>query len=169
VRGIFWCKNRKEHNLTIHIYYKRLLFCKSRALNKYLANFTCRFKQIFIKFITAVASHDHPLVLFIDDLQWADSSTLAMLSALLLPSSSSSTSTSTSSASPVNLSSATPVTHLLVLGAYRENEVSPEHPFVRMMEDVRAHGGCVQDLVLQPLGLAGIFFFLITKKQLAKK
>eukprot|EP00026_Physarum_polycephalum_P000093 Phypoly_transcript_00093.p1 GENE.Phypoly_transcript_00093~~Phypoly_transcript_00093.p1 ORF type:complete len:2228 (+),score=422.82 Phypoly_transcript_00093:105-6788(+) len=108
-----------------------------------------RFKQLFIKFMATIASRDHPLVIFLDDLQWADPSTLSILSTLLLPSSSSA---STSSTSILSAS----VSHLLILGAYRENEVSHDHAFVRMVDDLRARGGCVQDLMLQPLTLEDV-------------
>jgi hypothetical protein len=97
--------------------------------------------------MATVASRDHPLVIFLDDLQWADPSTLSILSSLLQPSSAASSST----ASILSAS----VSHLLILGAYRENEVSRDHAFVRLVEDLRARGSCVQ--VCCPLPFLTLF------------
>lgn len=86
--------------------------------------------------MSAVASKNHPLVIFIDDLQWADASTLAMLTMILSPPSK---------------------THyLLILGAYRENEVSSDHPFMCTVTDIITKKGHVQDLVLKPLALEDV-------------
>lgn len=63
-----------------------------------------RFDLTFEKFISVFTQPEHPLVLFLDDLQWADSDSLTVLE---------------------NLLAAPRARHLLVLGAYRENEVSP--------------------------------------------
>lgn len=94
--------------------------------------------MVFIKFMATIASKDHPLVIFIDDLQWADSSTLALLTTLLTANSSSN------------------VNHLLILGAYRENEVNNDHPFMRTIEDIKSRKGLIQDLVLLPLSLSDV-------------
>lgn len=88
--------------------------------------------------MSTIATKEHPLVIFIDDLQWADSSTLALLTTLLTSSASSS------------------VHHLLILGAYRENEVSSDHPFVRTVEEIKNREGLIQDLVLLPLSLSDV-------------
>lgn len=63
-----------------------------------------RLLRVFGDLIRAVATADHPLVLFIDDLQWADASTPELLVHLIADSS---------------------IRHLLVIGAYRDNEVQP--------------------------------------------
>lgn len=75
-----------------------------------------RFNYVFSRFVGAIASKLHPLVLFIDDLQWADSSSLDLLRNLL-----------TDSASK----------YFLCICAYRDNEVSPTHPFIVAVEEMR--------------------------------
>jgi predicted ATPase/class 3 adenylate cyclase len=66
-----------------------------------------RFDYLFRRFVGAISTHEHPLVVFIDDLQWADSASLHLLHTLM---------TDTAGG------------HLLCIGAYRDNEVSPTHP-----------------------------------------
>ena len=75
-----------------------------------------RFNYVFRKFAIAVSTAEHPAVVFIDDLQWADSSSLMLLKSLVTD--------------PDN-------DHLLFIGAYRDNEVSPSHPFMITVEEVR--------------------------------
>lgn len=86
-----------------------------------------RFRQVFVNFVSALSAPDHPLVIFVDDLQWADPHTLNLLTILL-------------TASP---------NHLLILGAYRDNEVSDDHSLIRTIKDIKHKGGCVEDLLLQ--------------------
>jgi predicted ATPase/signal transduction histidine kinase/tRNA A-37 threonylcarbamoyl transferase component Bud32 len=91
-----------------------------------------RFGQVLRKFLGVFATPEHPLVLFLDDLQWADLASLQLLQNLL-----------THPETPP----------LLLLGAYRDNEVSPSHPVMSMVEGVRKAGARVTDLQLEPLGL----------------
>jgi PAS domain S-box-containing protein len=89
-----------------------------------------RFQLVFRRFIGVFARPEHPLTLFLDDLQWLDAATLDVLGDLLT----------------------TPdVHHLLLIGAYRDNEVHPNHPLIRKLEAVRAAGAIVQEIVLAPL------------------
>jgi predicted ATPase len=90
-----------------------------------------RFQQVFTNFLTALTSSTRPIVIFIDDLQWSDSSTLTMLTTLLVPPSL--------------------IRHLLIVGAYRDNEVNDAHPLVHTLQEIKENGGLVQDLTLQPL------------------
>ncbi len=87
-----------------------------------------RFNLLFQALIQALATAEHPLVMFLDDLQWADSASLALIQILLTEA---------------------PVTHLLLLGAYRDNEVFPGHPLMLMLE--KRHAEIVQTLTLGPL------------------
>jgi predicted ATPase len=89
-----------------------------------------RFQLVFRRFIGVFARPEHPLTLFLDDLQWLDATTLDVLEGLL--------------AQP-------DVQHLLLIGAYRDNEVDPNHPLIRKLEAIREAGAIVQDIVLQPL------------------
>src|SRR3984893_17183099 len=75
---------------------------------------------------------EHPLALFFDDLQWLDAETLSLLEHLVTH---------------------PEVRHVLLVGAYRDNEVSPSHPLPRTLEAIRKAGARVQEIVLAPLGL----------------
>jgi PAS domain S-box-containing protein len=91
-----------------------------------------RFQLVFRRILGAFARPEHPLALFLDDLQWLDTATLDLLEHLVTHSE---------------------VRHLLLVGAYRDNEVSPSHPLLRTLEAVRKAGARVQEIVLAPLGL----------------
>src|SRR5205823_12555207 len=91
-----------------------------------------RFHTVFRRFLGVFASAEHPLALYLDDLQWLDAATLDLLEHLVTHSD---------------------VRHLLLIGAYRDNEVSPSHPLVRTLEAIRKAGARVQEIVLAPLGL----------------
>jgi PAS domain S-box-containing protein len=89
-----------------------------------------RFQLVFRRFISVFARPEHPLALFLDDLQWLDAATLELLEDLL---------------------TRPDVQDLLLIGAYRDNEVDPTHPLVRKLEAIRQAGAAVQDIVLTPL------------------
>jgi PAS domain S-box-containing protein len=89
-----------------------------------------RFQLVFSRFIGVFARPEHPLALFLDDLQWLDAATLDLLEDLLIRGD---------------------VGHLLLIGAYRDNEVNPAHPLVRKVEAIRRAGGTVQEIRLLPL------------------
>jgi predicted ATPase/signal transduction histidine kinase len=91
-----------------------------------------RFQMVFRRFLDVFARKEHPLALFLDDLQWLDSATLDLLEHLVTHSD---------------------VRHLLLVGAYRDNEVGPSHPLVRTLEAIRETGASVHEIVLAPLGL----------------
>jgi PAS domain S-box-containing protein len=91
-----------------------------------------RFQMVFRRFLGAFARPEHPLALFLDDLQWLDAATLELLEHLIT--------------NP-------DVRHVLLIGAYRDNEVNPSHPLMRTLAAVRKAGARVQDIVLAPLGL----------------
>lgn len=89
-----------------------------------------RFQLVFRRFIRVFARPEHPLALFLDDLQWLDAATLDLLE---------------------DLSTQADVRHLLLIGAYRDNEVSDTHPLMRKLQAIRRAGARVQDVVLAPL------------------
>jgi predicted ATPase/HPt (histidine-containing phosphotransfer) domain-containing protein len=90
-----------------------------------------RFQRVFREFLKASATADHPLVLFIDDLQWADPSTPELL---------------------VYVISEEALQHLLVIGAYRDNEVHSGHPLRVALADLEAkQPGAVREIQLSPL------------------
>ena len=98
-----------------------------------------RFQMVFRQFLGAFARPEHPLALFLDDLQWLDAATLEILEYLI--------------ADPE-------VRHLMLVGAYRDNEVSPSHPLMRTLEAIRKANARVQEIVLAPLGLNDIGRFV---------
>jgi PAS domain S-box-containing protein len=89
-----------------------------------------RFQQVFRRFIGVFARPEHPLALFLDDLQWLDAATLDLMENLLTQSD---------------------VKHLLLIGAYRDNEVGPAHPLMSRLEAIRRAGVMLQEIVLTPL------------------
>jgi predicted ATPase len=88
-----------------------------------------RFQLVFRQFIGVFARPEHPLALFLDDLQWLDAATLDLLEDLL---------------------SRSDLRHLLLIGAFRDNEVTAAHPLMRRLEAIRATGR-VHDIKLGPL------------------
>jgi predicted ATPase/GAF domain-containing protein len=89
-----------------------------------------RFQFVFRRFIRVFARPEHPLALFLDDLQWLDAATLDLLEDLLTQ---------------------TDLQHLLLIGAYRDNEVDSSHPLMRKLEVIRKAGVALQSIVLAPL------------------
>jgi predicted ATPase len=93
-----------------------------------------RFQLLVQRVLAVFARSDHPLVLFFDDLQWADRATLELLRYIL----------------------DTGMSHLLLVGAYRDNEVDAVHPLTRTVEEIRKSGTAVQSIVLQALPVADV-------------
>jgi len=91
-----------------------------------------RFQLVLVRLLGVFARAEHPLALFLDDLQWLDAATLQLLEHLMTE---------------------PDLQHLLLLGAYRDNEVSPSHPLMRRLDAIRKTGAIVHDFVLSPLGL----------------
>jgi PAS domain S-box-containing protein len=91
-----------------------------------------RFQMAFRRFLGVFARKEHPLALFLDDLQWLDAATLDLLEHLVTH---------------------PEVRHLLLVGAYRDNEVGPAHPLLRTLEAIRAADARVHEIVLAPLEL----------------
>jgi PAS domain S-box-containing protein len=89
-----------------------------------------RFQLVLRRFISVFARSEHPLALFLDDLQWLDSATLEVLEALLTQAD---------------------VQHLLMIGAYRDNEVDTAHPLARKLEEIREAGASINEIKLAPL------------------
>ena len=88
------------------------------------------FQSVLRRFIAVFARPEHPLVLFLDDLQWLDAATLDLLEDILTQ---------------------REIRHLLLIGAYRDNEVDVAHPLVRRLDAMRRAGAAIQDVVLTPL------------------
>ncbi|MGB3640116.1 MAG: AAA family ATPase [Rivularia sp. (in: cyanobacteria)] len=89
-----------------------------------------RFNLLFQKFIQVFTNKEHPLVIFLDDLQWADSASLKLIKLLMSESNNGS---------------------LLLIGAYRDNEVFPAHPLMLTLDEVSKADAVVNTITLQPL------------------
>ncbi|XZO00574.1 MAG: protein kinase domain-containing protein [Microcoleus sp.] len=94
-----------------------------------------RFNRLFKEFIRVFAQKEHPLVIFLDDLQWADSATLKLMQTLITD--------------PYQQ-------YLLLIGAYRDNEVTPTHPLIQTVEEIEKTGTVVNNIVLEPLDLENV-------------
>ncbi|MGH1395314.1 MAG: ATP-binding protein, partial [Trichormus sp.] len=91
-----------------------------------------RFNLFFARFISIFSRQEHPLVIFLDDLQWADLASLNFLELI--------TSNSESQ-------------YLLIIGAYRDNEVSPTHPLMQTLEKIIQAEANVNQITVTPLEL----------------
>lgn len=86
-----------------------------------------RLKSAFEDFIGVCATQEHPLVLFLDDLQWGDLSSIKLIKTLIERNSS----------------------YLHLVGAYRENEVEAGHPLLQVVDELKNHD--IKTLYIQPL------------------
>jgi PAS domain S-box-containing protein len=89
-----------------------------------------RFQLVFRRLIGVFARAEHPLALFLDDLQWLDAATLDLLEDLVTRSD---------------------LQHLMLIGAYRDNEVTAAHPLMRRLDAINDAGGKVAEITLTPL------------------
>ena len=94
-----------------------------------------RFNRVFQEFIGVFTQAEHPLVIFLDDLQWADAASLNLMQLLVGNSDSQ---------------------YLLLIGAYRDNEVSPTHPLIQSIEQIEKTGTPINNIVLQPLNFENV-------------
>ena len=89
-----------------------------------------RLDRLFPRFVKAFACAGHPLVLFLDDMQWADAATLRMIELLMAPGDNCA---------------------MLFIGAYRDNEVSTAHPLIALSDKLLARGVRLSTLELSAL------------------
>ncbi|WP_341734383.1 ATP-binding sensor histidine kinase [Microcoleus sp. EPA2] len=90
-----------------------------------------RFNRVMQQFIHAIATAEHPLILFLDDCQWIDAATVKMYQE--------------------NCIARNP--YLLVINAYRDGEISPTHPLMLANDALRAKGISITEIQLKPLTL----------------
>ena len=109
-----------------------------------------RFQLVFRRFIGVFARPEHPLALFLDDLQWLDAATLDLLEDLFT-----SDFADQRSSQPIETklrrTGQPDVRHLMLIGAYRDNEVNSAHPLMRKLEAIRQAGATVREIVPAPL------------------
>lgn len=91
-----------------------------------------RFNLVFEKFIRVFCQPEHPLVIFLDDLQWVDSATLNLIELMMTDEN---------------------TQYLFLIGAYRDNEVSPTHPLMMALDGLRHKGSIIHQITLAPLEL----------------
>ena len=89
-----------------------------------------RFQLAFQRFVNVFARQEHPLVIFVDDLQWLDPATLRLVQYLITH---------------------RDTRHLLLIGAYRDNEVGSEHPLALALDSIRETDTPISELRLGPL------------------
>ena len=94
-----------------------------------------RFNLVFQKFLRSFCTKEHPLVIFLDDLQWADSASLKLIQLMMMDEE---------------------TQYLFLIGAYRDNEVSPSHPFIVTVEELKKQGAVINNIKLEPLELNSI-------------
>lgn len=92
-----------------------------------------RFNLVFKRFVNVFAKEKHPLAIFLDDLQWADTATLNLIS---------------------NLMNAPETSYLFFIGAYRVNEVDSAHPLTLALDEIKKEGTVINEMSLSPLDRA---------------
>ncbi|MCP4137088.1 MAG: AAA family ATPase [bacterium] len=98
-----------------------------------------RFNYVFKKFVGVFAREEHPLVLFLDDLQWADFASLKLIE---------------------NIITDPGIEYLFVIGAYRDNEVPGSHPLVKTVESIEQDKIRVSRIELPPLPVCDVKHFI---------
>ncbi len=99
-----------------------------------------RFNLVFQNFIQVFCQKEHPLVIFLDDLQWTDSATLKLIQLIMTDEN---------------------MQYLLMIGAYRDNEVSPTHPLIMTLDGLRKSGAIINQIILDPLKIEHIIQLLV--------
>jgi len=94
-----------------------------------------RFNFVLQQFIKIFSQSDRPLVIFLDDLQWSDSASLELIQQLVTK---------------------TEDLYLLIIGTYRDNEITPAHPLSLTLENIERSGIYLSKIKLLPLELNSI-------------
>jgi len=99
-----------------------------------------RFKRVFQNFIQVFSKPEHPLVIFLDDLQWVDAASLNLIQLMM---------------------TAEQQGYLFLIGAYRDNEVDATHPLLMMLATLQATSAKIHQITLKPLSLEHIIQLLV--------
>ena len=94
-----------------------------------------RFNLVFKKFVGVFTAQARPIVLFLDDLQWADSASFKLMKMLITP---------------------PEINNFLLIGAYRDSEVDKSHLMALSLEEIKKEGTTVNEMSLQPLNLTAV-------------
>jgi predicted ATPase/signal transduction histidine kinase len=103
-----------------------------------------RFNLLFQKFIKIFTTKEHPLVIFLDDLQWSDTASLKLIKLLMCENTLSSIPEEIEQIGEVKKS-------LLLIGSYRDNEVSKAHPLYLTLQEIEKAGAAISTITLAPL------------------
>jgi len=90
-----------------------------------------RFHDVFGRFLTCLAAEEHPLVLFIDDLQWCDIASFDFLANIF--------------------DNYKEHQYLFLIGAYRHNEVDSSHPLTKLLQSLKKDTRPMKEVRLEPL------------------
>jgi len=101
-----------------------------------------RFNIIFQNFIGLFCKPEHPLVIFLDDLQWADSATLKLIQLMMADEE---------------------TQHLLIIGSYRDNEVNSTHHLLMTLNAIRSQSGNINHGQINQIDLTPLKFEHITQ------
>jgi PAS domain S-box-containing protein len=100
-----------------------------------------RFNLVFKNFVQVFTRLEHPLVLFLDDLQWADEASLLLIQLLMTE---------------------TQGHYLYIIGAYRNNETTPAHPLILTLDEISKTEGLISYITLRPLASIEVNQLIIT-------
>ncbi|MCX4247835.1 hybrid sensor histidine kinase/response regulator [Paraliomyxa miuraensis] len=92
-----------------------------------------RFQRVFGEFLAALCSAEHPLAIFLDDLQWADQGSIDLIRYLFTTSS---------------------IQYFHLIGSYRDNEVTSSHPLMLVLDELAQRKGVSSTITLEPLTLS---------------
>ncbi|MBW2737261.1 MAG: AAA family ATPase [Deltaproteobacteria bacterium] len=94
-----------------------------------------RFNLVFQNFIQALCQPDHPLTIFLDDMQWADSASLKLMQLMITNKM---------------------AEYFFLIGAYRDNQVAPGHPVMITLNEIKKEGISINHITLFPLDIENI-------------
>ena len=94
-----------------------------------------RFRMVFLDFIRVFCRQERPLFVFLDDLHWIDAATLRLIE---------------------RIATDRTVRHMLLIGAYRDNEIHPNHPLSKMLSNLKAKNARIGEIRLGPLGAGDV-------------
>lgn len=94
-----------------------------------------RFELVFYDFVQTFANHQHPFILFFDDMQWSDIATIDLLQQLLHDET---------------------LQNLLIICSYRDNEVTAAHALTALIDDLGKHHVPIERIIVKPLDLESV-------------
>jgi len=136
-----------------------------------------RFNLLFQRFIQVFSTKENPLVIFLDDLQWADSASLKFMQLLMSPNNAINKNSAIGSletqenlwtpifdGEPWKVDEESKITqpeaNFLLIGAYRDNEVYPAHPLCLTLQQIEKAGGNLHQITLAPLNQTNLNFLI---------